>query len=522
MFIPTTASTFLLWLYIIFIYTISTITLAQPPEFAYHVCDYTANYTRNTTFQRNLDSTLAALPTTNSGLGYFNHSIGRGNDRVISVALCRGDINPDACLNCLNVSTVNLLQRCPNQKGAIIYYDYCFLLYSNQDLSGNNLIISEVYLTSVQNSTDKDGFVGALRPLLRNLTLNAATGDSLRKFASGNTTGPDSVTIYGFVQCSPNLLDLRCSECLESAISRSVNMHGGSIGVRVILPTCNFRYEIYRFFNGSTVVLPSSPTTPPNSQAPPQVLTPSPEMTLFHGLRSGYSFGLVQWAKVEKTLKNWGPLKSGALDWALTFSKGEPALLRRRKQIASSNEGIETENIDFSDAESLQYDFRLVKASTNNFSEQNKLGQGGFGAVYKGTLRNGQDIAVKRLARDSGQGDVEFKNEVLLVARLHHRNLAWENWQNKTPTNVIDPALKTGSGSSHDIIRSIHIGLLCVQENIVDRPTMISIVLMLNSFSITLPSPSAPAFSIPREIVRRTSTIRGQVYDVSISEIVPR
>ena len=60
---------------------------------------------------------------------------------------------------------------------------------------------------------------------------------------------------------------------------------------------------------------------------------------------------------------------------------------------------------------------------------------------------------------------------------------------------MIDPTLKTGSaGSLRDIIRSIHIGLLCVQENVTHRPTMGSVVLMLNSLSILLPQPSQPAF----------------------------
>ena len=45
-----------------------------------------------------------------------------------------------------------------------------------------------------------------------------------------------------------------------------------------------------------------------------------------------------------------------------------------------------------------------------------------------------------------------------------------------------------------EIIRYIHIGLLCVQENVADRPTMASVVLMLSSYSITLPTPSKPAF----------------------------
>ncbi|KAK1426129.1 hypothetical protein QVD17_14798 [Tagetes erecta] len=65
----------------------------------------------------------------------------------------------------------------------------------------------------------------------------------------------------------------------------------------------------------------------------------------------------------------------------------------------------------------------MVKAATNDFSEENKLGQGGFGSVYKGILGEGHQVAVKRLAWDSGQGDQEFKNEVLLVAKLQHRNL---------------------------------------------------------------------------------------------------
>ena len=114
---------------------------------------------------------------------------------------------------------------------------------------------------------------------------------------------------------------------------------------------------------------------------------------------------------------------------------------------------------------------------------------------------------------------------------------------------MIDPPLKMGSaGSLRNIIRSIHIGLLCVQENVTDRPTMGSVVLMLNSLSTLLPQPSKPAFlvhstSIDREIplpmevsssfgssdLERPELSRinlqpspFSVNDVTISEIVPR
>ncbi|KAF3948597.1 hypothetical protein CMV_025425 [Castanea mollissima] len=52
-----------------------------------------------------------------------------------------------------------------------------------------------------------------------------------------------------------------------------------------------------------------------------------------------------------------------------------------------------------------------------------KLGEGSFGSVYKGQLPDGQEVAIKRLSRNSGQGFLEFKNEVILIVKLQHTNL---------------------------------------------------------------------------------------------------
>ncbi|XP_021802608.1 cysteine-rich receptor-like protein kinase 29 [Prunus avium] len=71
-------------------------------------------------------------------------------------------------------------------------------------------------------------------------------------------------------------------------------------------------------------------------------------------------------------------------------------------------------------------------------------------------------------------------------------SFAWRSWREGTASNLIDPTLRTGSRT--EIMRCIHIGLLCVQENVADRPTMASVILMLNSYSLTLPVPSQPAF----------------------------
>ncbi|CAL5402885.1 unnamed protein product [Camellia sinensis] len=69
------------------------------------------------------------------------------------------------------------------------------------------------------------------------------------------------------------------------------------------------------------------------------------------------------------------------------------------------------------------FDFATIVNATDNFSINNKLGEGGFGPVYKGELKGGQEIAVKRLSRNSSQGLDEFKNEVSYIAKLQHRNL---------------------------------------------------------------------------------------------------
>ncbi|KAM3270044.1 class V chitinase-like [Capsicum chacoense] len=69
------------------------------------------------------------------------------------------------------------------------------------------------------------------------------------------------------------------------------------------------------------------------------------------------------------------------------------------------------------------YSFDEMKEATNNFSVENELGKGGYGPVYKGKLRNGKEIAVKRLSETSSQGLEEFENEVILTAKLQHINL---------------------------------------------------------------------------------------------------
>lgn len=101
----------------------------------------------------------------------------------------------------------------------------------------------------------------------------------------------------------------------------------------------------------------------------------------------------------------------------------------QRNHVAASNDAQDNNSMrpagqgNHQDLDLPSFVIETILYATNNFSADNKLGQGGFGPVYMGRLDNGQDIAVKRLSRRSTQGLREFKNEVKLIAKLQHRNL---------------------------------------------------------------------------------------------------
>ncbi|XP_056699100.1 G-type lectin S-receptor-like serine/threonine-protein kinase At4g27290 isoform X2 [Spinacia oleracea] len=129
------------------------------------------------------------------------------------------------------------------------------------------------------------------------------------------------------------------------------------------------------------------------------------------------------------------------------------------------------------------YPFNVITRATNYFSLSNKVGEGGFGCVYKGVLNDGQEIAVKRLSKNSKQGLDEFKNEALFIAKLQHRNLvrligccvkAEEQIliYEYMPNNSLDRVLfdKTSSGlldwpKRFEIINGIARGLLYLHQD---------------------------------------------------------
>ncbi|XP_068667556.1 G-type lectin S-receptor-like serine/threonine-protein kinase At4g27290 isoform X2 [Aristolochia californica] len=99
------------------------------------------------------------------------------------------------------------------------------------------------------------------------------------------------------------------------------------------------------------------------------------------------------------------------------------ACILRRKFKSKGRREIIRGDFDSSIDDLPLLSFASIVSATDNFSSENKLGEGGFGPVYKGEFRHGQLVAVKRLSQSSGQGLEEFKNELQLIAKLQHRNL---------------------------------------------------------------------------------------------------
>ncbi|KAL3598850.1 hypothetical protein D5086_006768 [Populus alba] len=166
------------------------------------------NYTTNSNFKRNLNSVLSSLDSnTQIDYGFYNLSVGQpGPDQANVIALCRGDIGVDDCQNCIRNSSGKILQACPNQKEAIGFEDTCILRYSNKSIFGVVEDSPKYFIWNTANATDVNQFNQALQTLMSRLRSTAASGNSLRKFATGDeTAGYEVDRFYGVTPATPQL-----------------------------------------------------------------------------------------------------------------------------------------------------------------------------------------------------------------------------------------------------------------------------------------------------------------------------
>uniref|UniRef100_A0ACD5U733 Uncharacterized protein n=1 Tax=Avena sativa TaxID=4498 RepID=A0ACD5U733_AVESA len=387
-------------------FLLAPLTAAQPP---WQICGESGNYAANSTYQSNIGRLSATLPKNASASPtlFATGSVGSVPDIVYALALCRGDTNASACEACVTTGFQDAQQLCASNKDATVIYDPCYLRFSNQNFLSSTDNGNPIILENSQNvSSPVEVFDTAVQILL-NATGDYAAANSSRRFATGEE-GFDSSnpTIYGLVQCTPDMSPADCRSCLGGIITMMPRYLSGRIGGRIIGVRCNFRYEVVPFFSGTSMLRLPAPTSP----APP----PAPVNATPTGGKSGN--------KTVVVLAIVLPIVAAIM----VITTVCVCYLRRRRQTrpaSSEQPPYSTNHEDIESIDSLIIDLSTLRTATDNFADANKLGEGGFGAVYKGDLPDGQEIAVKRLSRSSGQGIGELKNELVLVAKLQHKNL---------------------------------------------------------------------------------------------------
>ncbi|XP_069150494.1 cysteine-rich receptor-like protein kinase 26, partial [Solanum lycopersicum] len=183
-------------------------------NFTSSVCSTDSNITEfspNSAYDTNLNTILSSVSRNMDSFGFYNSSMGLNSDTVSVIAQCRGDVQLQACRDCISNATRKILEVCPYKRWALGYYDHCMLRYSNESIIGNLATQPERILFNIANASSPDEFMQDLRTMLENLRSEASQG-GMQKYATNSTQGPDFQTIYALVQCTA---DLTAQDCFQ-------------------------------------------------------------------------------------------------------------------------------------------------------------------------------------------------------------------------------------------------------------------------------------------------------------------
>ncbi|KAM7264780.1 hypothetical protein ACFE04_002463 [Oxalis oulophora] len=365
-------------------------------ERAQAFCYDTGNFTANSIYSRNRDTILDSLASNAaSNGGFYNSTIGNGSDTVYATALCRGDASETECSSCVTTTAHNLISECPLQYEAVSWSGspQCVVHYANKYIFGVlEMDSSFTFYNTGTISWNSSGFYQTWGGLMEKLKNQASAGSSKLKYAQGRANFTLTRYIYAMVQCTPDLSKSDCEQCLTQSIADYESSLYGYQGGVIYRTNCIYQCDLFQFYNND---VDNAPLLSPTSTKG----------------KGGLS------AKIIAVIVNLAVIFIALLAVGLYVFRQHRRRRMKTVQLAKIDEDITT------NSEFLHLDFGTIRGATDNFSDSKKLGQGGFGPVYKGTLTNGQQIAVKRLARNSIQGELEFQTEVKLMSKLRHRNL---------------------------------------------------------------------------------------------------
>ena len=118
---------------VLFWLSFHSLTNEAAPSYRFHICSNETTFI----YQHNLKDLLLSLSSNSTReIGFYNNTVGQNPETsVYGLFLCRGDLTPDACQDCVSTATNEIVQRyCPVEKVAVIWYDECMLRYSNRSI----------------------------------------------------------------------------------------------------------------------------------------------------------------------------------------------------------------------------------------------------------------------------------------------------------------------------------------------------------------------------------------------------
>ncbi|EEC82193.1 hypothetical protein OsI_26332 [Oryza sativa Indica Group] len=334
-------------------------------------------YAANSTYEANLAVLAAALPgnastaVAGAAAGYATATVGAVPDQVSALALCRGDANATACRACVAASFRVARRDCPRSKDATTYQDGCIVRFSDQrflDFVGVNSPVSELYSDADSNITAVPvAWFNAAVVALMNATVDTAVAagsgsNNTKKYFATAVEGFDPKhypKIYGMAQCAPVMTAAQCRSCLGGFVSSIPWFLNGKPGGRVLGIWCNLRYSVKPFYQGQPMLQISAPPEPP-PPAMPSLAAP-PTRTARRRRVAGISAGVACFVVLMLILSAY-------------------AFIRFKRKKAAKKDNLLKK---MARGKCTIFDLATLKEATENFSEKHKLGEGGFGTVYK-------------------------------------------------------------------------------------------------------------------------------------------